>query len=191
MNASQSSFFCAVGLLTVLFGGCATEPQRVSTDSGISSKNFAIELTSGDRVKSADSRFFYRVTKKGASQEKLLVPSGFLDQPESISNHVRLIESSDGKQLLIEEDIPNDCWMHKNYLIVSADSGPLEHRFLDLPEVPHEGIPGPGGVPKAPNDPSTILSLDGGILTFKYANGTIERRNLDHIRKMSKPHPMG
>jgi hypothetical protein len=148
-------------------------------------------LTSGDRVKAADSRFFYRVVKKDAPGVTHLVPSGFLDRPLSVEDRVRLIESTDGKNLLIEEDIPNDCWMHKNYLIVSVDKGSLEYRFLDVPELPHEGIPGPGGVPKAPNDPSTILSLDGVILTFRYANGTVERRNLDRIRKMSKPHPMG
>jgi hypothetical protein len=175
----------------VLVGGCATGPQRVSNDSRVSSGNFVVELASGDRGKSADSEFFYRVMKKGAPQDVHIVPSGFLDQPLSMRDHVRLIESTDGKLLLIEEEIPNDCWMHKNYLIVSADSGSLEHGFLDVPELPHEGIPGPGGVPKAPDDPSTILSLDGGILTFRYANGTVERRNLDRIRKMSKPHPMG
>lgn len=191
MKTSRRNFLCAAGFLAVLVGGCATGVQLVSKDSGVSSENFVVELASGDRVGSADSKFFFRVMKKGAPQDVHIVPSGFLDQPLSMRDHVRLIESTDGKLLLIEEDIPNDSWMHKNYLIVSGDSGSLEHGFLDVPELPHEGISGPGGVPKAPDDPSTILSLDGGVLTFRYANGTVERRKLDRIRRMSKPHPMG
>lgn len=191
MRIPRPAFFCAAGVLAVLLGSCATGPQQVSNGSRVSSGNFVVELASGDPAKPAGSRFFYRVMKKDAPREAHLVPSGFLDLPLSMRDHVRLIESTDGNQLLIEEDIPNDCWMHKNYLIVSAGSGSLEHRFLDVPEAPHEGIPGPGGVPKAPDDPSTILSLDGGILTFRYANGTVERRNLDRIRKMTKPQPMG
>jgi hypothetical protein len=191
MNTLRHTFFCAAGVLAALLAGCATGPQRVSNDSRVSSENFIVELASGDRGKSADNRFFYRVMKKGAPQDVHLVPSGFLEQPHSMKDRVHLIESNDGKHLVIEEDIPNDCWMHKNYLIVSADLGSFKHSFLDVPEKPHEGIPGPGGVPKAPDDPSTILSLDGGILTYRYANGTVERRNLDRIQRMSKPHPIG
>jgi hypothetical protein len=61
-----------------------------------------------------------------------------------MKDHVRLIESSDGKHLLIEEDIPNDCWMHKNYLILSTDSGSFEHSFLDVPEAATRRYPRPG-----------------------------------------------
>jgi hypothetical protein len=191
MRSPRHFLYPAVGVIAALVVGCSTWPRRVSENHRVSSENFVVELASGNRDASGGGGFFYRVMKKGASQDPLLVPSGFLDEPLSMRDHVRLIESTDGKQLLIEEDIPNDCWMHKNYLIVSADSGSPEHSFLDVPEAPHEGIPGPGGVPKAPDDPSTILSLDGGVLTFRYANGTVERRKLDRIRKMSKPHPMG
>lgn len=191
MNTLRHICFRAAAVLAVLVAGCATGPQQASNDSRISSKSFLVELAGGGRGGSADSGLFYRVMKKGGAQDLHLVPSGFLDHPLSMKDRVRLIESNDGKHLVIEEDIPNDCWMHKNYIIVSGDSGSLEHRFLDVPEVPHEGIPGPGGVPKAPDDPSTILSLDDGILTFRYANGTVERRNLDRIERMSKPHPIG
>jgi hypothetical protein len=149
-----------------------------------------VEIKGEDRDQDGNGEFLYCVTKKDDPQDPHSVPSGFLWLSLPLKEHVRLIESSDGRHLLIEEDIPNDCWMHKNYILVSTGSGSLQHSYLDVPEAPHEGISGPGGVPKAPDDPSTILSLDGGVLTFRYANGTVERRKLDHIRKMSKPHPL-
>lgn len=182
---------CAAAILVLVLSGCVPGPSSVSSDRRLSTANFVVTLMGEDRDQAGIGEFFYRVTKKDAAQDPHFVPSGFLWLSLPLKEHVRLIESSDGRHLLIEEDIPNDCWMHKNYIIVSNGSRSLQHGYLDVPEAPHEGIPGPGGVPKAPDDPSTILSLDGGVLTFRYANGTVERRKLDRIRKMSRPHPPG
>lgn len=193
MKYLPHTFSCAAGVLVLSLSGCAPSPPCVPNDCRIASENFVVEFIGGDRDDSENGQFFYRVMKKEYPRQLHLVPSGFLggDHPLFVKEHVRLIESTAGKYLLIEEDIPNDCWMHKNYLIVSAGPGTITHSYLDVPEAPHEGIPGPGGIPEAPNDPSTILWLDDEFLTFRYAKGTIERRRLDSIRRMSKPHPIG
>lgn len=135
----------------------------------------------------------FRVMTKGGSRQILEVASGVRGgNPQHDlgfnKDDVRLVEGAAGDQLVIEESIPNDCWMLKNYILISRSSdASLAHSYLRIPEAPHEGIPGPRGNPPAPNDPSTVLSLDGEILTFRFADGKISKIELKDIPRAPEP----
>lgn len=190
INAIQ----CATPCVALLLAGCSSTLHSVESDYLFRTRSFLVEFLPGGRGNPGRDGSCYRVAGVIGPRDGHLVGSGF-DATGALGfgrKRVRLIESTDGKHLLIEEDIPNDCWMHKNYILVSVlSAGSFQHCYLMVPEAPHEGISGPGGIPAAPNDPSTMLSLDRGVLTFRYANGTIEQRSLSSIPRIAQPRPPG
>jgi hypothetical protein len=184
--------FVAANLACLLTGCAVKNSMRVGSDH-LESANYIVKFTPTKRSPADRWTSHFRVMKKSGSRQILEVASGFRgdDSQKDLGfnkDHVRLVESSDGGHLVIEEFIPNDCWMLKNYILISPSAdGSLGQSYLRVPEAPHEGIPGPGGNPPAPNDPSTVLSLDGEILSFRFANGNISKIAIKDIPKESDP----
>lgn len=182
----------AASLACVLTGCAATGSMSVGSNH-LESANYTVKFIPTKRSSTDSWNSHFRVMKKGGSRHTLEVASGFRgdDSQQNLGfnkKHVSLVESSDAEHLVIEEYIPNDCWMLKNYILISPSAdGSLAHSYLRVPEAPHEGIPGPGGNPPAPNDPSTVLSIDGEILTFRFANGKISKIALKDIPRAHEP----
>lgn len=189
----QSKCMLLAATLACLLTGSAVKGSKTLGSVNIESANYSVQFTPAKRSPVAPWTSHFRVMRKGGSRQTLDVASGVrgVDPQQDIGigkDDVRLVESADGDQLVIEESIPNDCWMLKNYILISPSAdGSLAHSYLRIPEAPHEGIPGPGGNPPAPNDPSTVLSLDGEILTFRFANGKVSKTALQDIPRAPEP----
>jgi hypothetical protein len=183
VNTNLRSILVGLSLASILTG-CAALDSVSDGSHRLDTGNYIVKFTPTKRSPADPWKTHYRVMKKGGSRQVHEVASGFHgDAPQSAlgysKDNVRLIESFDGKRLLIEEYIPNEAWVLKNYILISpSEHGSLEHSYLRIPEAPHEGTP---------NDPSTILSLDGEVLTFRYANGRIESRLLKDISRDPDP----
>lgn len=101
-------------------------------------------------------------------------------------NWIRIIADPNGKALLIEEDIPNDCAPCMNYLWVSSDSrGNLEGSYFGLPS---KSTGDGGGIdyeyPK-------VISLNSDLLKYKYSKGQPITKNIRTIKKADRPTPPG
>lgn len=101
-------------------------------------------------------------------------------------NWIRIVQDSNGRALLIEEEIPNDCGPCSNYLWVHLDAnGFIEGTYLRLPSK----VTGPpGGIdyeyPK-------VRSLDGDVLRYDYSTGAGDTKRIDQIDTADHPTPPG
>jgi hypothetical protein len=101
-------------------------------------------------------------------------------------NWIRIVQDPNGRALLIEEEIPNDCGPCSNYLWVHLDAnGFFEGTYLRLPLK----VTGPpGGIdyeyPK-------VRSLDGDVLRYDYSTGVGVTKRIDQIEKADHPTPPG
>jgi len=192
VNTNLRSILVGLSLANILTG-CAALDSVPDGSHRLETGNYIVEFTPTKRSPADPWRTHYRVMKKGGPRHVHEVSSGFHgDAPQSAlgysKDNVRLVEGSDGEHRLIGEYIPYQAWVLKNYILISpAKHGSLEHGYLRIPEVPNEGISGPGGIPPAPNDPSTVLSLDGEVLTFRFANGKTTSVVLKDIPRATEP----
>jgi hypothetical protein len=101
-------------------------------------------------------------------------------------NWIRIVQDPNGRALLIEEEIPNDCGPCSNYLWVHLDAnGFIEGEYLRLPSK----VTGPpGGIdyefPK-------VRSLDGDVLRYDYSTVVGVTKRIDQIEKSDRPTPPG
>lgn len=165
--------------------GCAANTKLPEPDHRRIGRFFTVEFSPAEGSEPNAKDPYYRITRNAVSGSPLRVMSRLKNEKSpmgaagSAAGLTRLIEGTDGRHLIIEEEFPNDAWPVKSYILVSAtDHRPLEYTFLRVPEAPYEGTP---------NDPSKVISLDGDVLTFRYANGTQAHRRLEDIPKMAKP----
>lgn len=111
------------------------------------------------------------------------VGSGRDSSPEEF---IRVIADPNGKALLIEEEIPNDCGPCSNYLWVHFDSDDvLQGEYLQLPS--KETGP-PGGINYGFPE---VRSLDGDILRYEYSTNLIITKPIGQIEKSNRPTPPG
>jgi hypothetical protein len=102
-------------------------------------------------------------------------------------NWIRIIEDSNGRALLIEENIPNDCGPCMNYVFIHLDSnGLLDGEYLKLPTK----VTGPAYYPINYSYPK-VRSLDGDVLRYDYSTGGTVTKRIDQIEKSDRPTPPG
>lgn len=187
-------FFAGSVVTGVLMTGCATSgaPDQTDIIAEWSGDFYTVQLRPApDLSRSSDNLARYHVSRSKAGSKTLTIKSGHPTSdfrpkvqydPKSV---VRVIEGSDESFMIIEEAPSNDCWPYKNYILISSQrNGGMDFKYLWVPEVAHDGE-------GTPLDPSTILSLRGSELRFRYANGIEATRNLDDIRSTPEPPPHG
>lgn len=182
------------GVTGVLMTGCATSgvPGQTDNIAEWSGVFYTVQLQSApDPSNPSDNFARYHVSRSNAANQTLTIRSGHPTsdfRPEiqyDPKKVVRFIEGSDEKFMIIEEAPSNDLWSYKNYILISSQkNGGMDSRYLRVPEVAHDGE-------GTPPDPSTILSLRGSVLTFRYANGVEATHNLEDIRSTPEPTPHG
>lgn len=102
-------------------------------------------------------------------------------------NWIRMIGDPNGKALLIEEEIPNDCGPCSNYLWVHLDAGGcLKGTYLLLPSQV-TGEPGAGIDYEYPR----VHFLNGDVLQYRYSVGAPVNQRIDRIEKSNRPTPPG
>jgi hypothetical protein len=184
-------------LLVFTLIGCAAS-KRPGADAPVTAiwklENFRVQFQAGPTSSEGRSFSFYEITK--TSPEEL--PSLVMESAHSLARFgsvtngdpkywIRIIEDSNAKALLIEEQIPNDCGPCLNYLWVRPDSnGYIRGTYLRLPSK----VTGP---PNAPIDYEypKVRSLDGGVLRYDYSIGGTVTKRIDQIEKSDRPTPPG
>jgi hypothetical protein len=188
-------------VITLLYAyslvGCAMSDLRPAQDSVTTNwkkGNFHIHFQAGPRGLEGRSYSYYQIIhSSGGDQKKSLVMEsahslgGFGSVTNGApKNYIRIIEDPNGRAVLIEEDIPNDCGPCSNYLWVRLTTdGFLEGKYLRLPSK----ITGDhGGInyeyPK-------VHSLTGDLLMIGYSRGGTFSKRVDQIEKADAPTPPG
>ncbi len=156
-------------------------------------KNFHVHFQGGPRGLDGKSNSFYQIIQKSPDGlgDSLVMESahaiagfGYKEHYDRI-DWIRIIEDPNGKALLIEEDIPNDCAPCVNYLWLKLDGMFLEGTYLLLPtKTTGDG----GGIdyeyPK-------VIALEGNTLKYKYSTGSSISKNIQSIEKTDRPTPPG
>jgi hypothetical protein len=133
-----------------------------------------------------------RYTTRQQQERELVMESAHSDGGfNSVTNGdpkewIRIIPDSNGRALLIEEEIPNDCGPCSNYLWVHLDAhGFLEGTYLQLPS---EASGHTGGIdyeyPK-------VRSLESNVLRYDYSRGAAVTTRIDSLVKTDRPQPPG
>lgn len=183
-------------LLVISLSSCAklsSAETRYPDPIHWETKNFHVHFQAGPRGTDGKSFSFYEITHKSPDgygdstvMESAHTVNGFKSVTNGISkNWIRIIEDPNGKALLIEEDIPNDCAPCVNYLWVKLDGKFLEGTYLLLPtKTTGDG----GGIdyeyPK-------VIALEDKALKYKYSTGSIISKNIQSIEKADRPTPPG
>ena len=187
----------AVIFLTFLIIGCATSSRPSATNAASTEwkiGDFGVRFQAGPRGQDDKSYSYYRIsyTADGMQQREFVMESahtdgGFnTDTNGDPKNWIRIVQDPNGRALLIEEEIPNDCGPCSNYLWVHLDiNGFVEGTYLRLPS---KVTGSPGGIdyeyPK-------VRSLDGNVLRYDYTVGTTVTKRIDQIEKSGRPTPPG
>ena len=101
-------------------------------------------------------------------------------------NWIRVVQDPNGRALLIEEEIPNDCGPCSNYLWVHLEaSGLIAGEYLRLPT---EVTGPPGGIDY---EFPMVRSLDGDVLRYDYSTGAGVTKRIDQIERSDRPTPPG
>lgn len=184
-------------LLAFSIIGCASSnrlPEHNATSTEWKVGDFGVRFQAGPRGLGNRSYSYYNIsyTAAGQQERELVMESahtlgGFSSVTNgNPKNWIRIIQDPNGRALLIEEEIPNDCGPCSNYLWVHLDTnGFIEGAYLRLPSK----VTGPpGGIdyeyPK-------VRSLDGNILRYDYTVGTTVTKRIDQIEKSGRPTPPG
>jgi hypothetical protein len=183
-------------LLVISLTSCAKlsrEETRYPAPIHWDTKNFRVHFRAGPRGSDGKSFSFYEITHKspdgygdGTVMESAHSLHGFQGVTNGIpTNWIRIIEDPNGKALLIEEDIPNDCGPCMNYLWVNLDGNFLVGTYFRLPSK----TTGDGGgidyeYPK-------VISLEGDLLKYKYSIGNVISKSVQSIEKADRPTPPG
>lgn len=181
----------------IFLSGCAStipRPGKSPATAEWRKGDFQVRFQAGPRGREEDSASFYEITHAAAGHgERCIV----MESAHSLGgfgsvtngdprNWIRVVQESNGRALLIEEEIPNDCGPCSNYLWVHLDSkGLLQGEFLLLPSK----VTGPpGGID---HEYPKVRSLDGDVLTFGYSTGADLTERLGRIEKSDRPTPPG
>jgi hypothetical protein len=190
-------FAAFTSLLIFLLYGCATTIPRSGeppTTAAWRKGDFHVRFQAGPRGEDGRSYSFYDITHKAAGQQErsmVMESAHTLGGFGSVTNGdpknwIRVVQDSNGRALLIEEEIPNDCGPCSNYLWVHLGAnGFIEGKYLRLPSK----VTGPpGGIdyefPK-------VRSLDGDALRYDYSTGVGVTKRIDQIEKSDRPTPPG
>ena len=178
--------------------GCANSNRPSATNAASTEwkiGDFGVHFQAGPRGHEDRSYSYYQIsyTASGEQERELVMESahtlgGFNcvtnGEPK---NWIRVVQDPNGKALLIEEEIPNDCGPCSNYLWVHLDSnGFVEGTYLRLPSKV-TGPPGEGIDYEYPR----VRSLEGNVLRYSYSVGAPVTKQIDQIEKSSRPTPPG
>jgi hypothetical protein len=184
-------------LLILLLVGCAT-PIPSRREPPITTEwrklDFHVRFQAGPRGQEGRSYSFYEITRASAGQEErsiVMESAHSLGGFGSVNNGdpedwIRMVQDPNGRALLIEEEIPNDCGPCSNYLWVHLDSnGFIEGEYLLLPSK----VTGPpGGIDyEYPN----VKFIDGDHLGYAYSTGDTVTKHISEIDKSDRPTPPG
>lgn len=190
-------FAAFTSLLIFLLIGCATTiPHRGEppTTTTWTKGDFHVRFQAGPRGQADKSYSFYEITHAAAGQQERSI---VMESAHSLGgfgsvtngdpqNWIRIIQDPNGRALLIEEEIPNDCGPCSNYLWIHLDSNSfVEGEYLRLPSKvtgPPEGIN--YEYPK-------VRSLDGDVLRYDYSTGGPVTKRIGQIEKSDRPTPPG
>jgi hypothetical protein len=184
-------------LLIFSLSGCAASNARSGespTSAEWKSGDFRVRFQAGPRGQAGRSYSFYEITYATAGKEgrsKVMESAHTTGGFECVTNGdprnwIRIIQDPNGRAILIEEEIPNDCGPCSNYLWIHAGSTALlEGEYLRLPSKvtgPPEGID--YEYPK-------VRSLNGDVVRFDYSTGLAVSKRIDQIEKAEHPTPPG
>jgi hypothetical protein len=103
------------------------------------------------------------------------------------SDFIRLFLSDSGRTLLIEERIPNDCAPCTNDIVVTAQDGqmnPLEHVYLELPEVPSHPKKAAGiGAGMVGTGTARVVRVTDKTVTLRFPDGSVETKRIKALVK--------
>jgi hypothetical protein len=184
-------------LLIFLLVGCATTSLHQGEANNTTEwrkGDFRVRFQAGPRGDDGRSYSFYDITHTAAGQQERSIVKesahtlgGFGSVTNGDpKNWIRIVQDPNGRALLIEEEIPNDCGPCSNYLWVHLDTnGFIEGEYLRLPSK----VTGPpGGIdyefPK-------VRSLDSNVLRYDYSTGAGVTKRIDQIEKSDRPTPPG
>jgi hypothetical protein len=184
-------------LIIVLLVGCSTTIPRSGsppTTAEWKKGDFRVRFQAAPGGKDGRSFSFYDITHTAAQFERSLVMEsahtleGFNSRMHGDpKNWIRIIEDSNGRALLIEENIPNDCGPCMNYVFIHLDSnGRVDGEYLKLPTK----VTGPANAPINYSYPK-VRSLDGDVLRYDYSTGGTVTKRIDQIEKSDRPTPPG
>lgn len=191
-------FIAGTFLLIFALSGCAMivpRSERSSTTSEWKKGNFHVRFQAGPRAQDGRTYSFYEITYTSVSQQEQelvmgsahstwpFVGSGIDSSPDEF---IRVIADPNGKALLIEERIPNDCGPCSNYLWVHLDTNEfMQGTYLQLP---YKVI----GPPREFDyEFPKVRSLDDDILRYDYTVGATVTKRIDQIEKSNLPTPPG
>ncbi len=183
--------------LVLTLVGCApsvVDHRETAASTEWRKGDFRVRFQAGPRGEDGRSYSFYDITHTATrQQERSMVKEsahtlgGFGSVTNGDpKNWIRIVQDSNGRALLVEEEIPNDCGPCSNYLWVHLDAnGFVEGSYLRLPS---KVTSPPGGIdyeyPK-------VRSLDGDVLRYDYSTGAGVTKRIDQIEKANHPTPPG
>jgi hypothetical protein len=189
-------------LIVISFGlislvGCKTTvPTSLDAPTKLEWRKGRFDLSFRAGVQGFDheSSFFYEITYLDDEQrtQKVVMESAHgVDGFRSANwgdpqKWIRMVEDPNGKALLIEEVIPNDCGPSSNYLFAHLEfNGVLKGVYLQLPSK----VTGP---PEGINyEYPYVRSLDGDFLTYDYRRGPTVTKCITQIEQTENPTPPG
>lgn len=185
-------FITGVTLVAFALTGCAgfSPSKNRAPQAEWRVGKFLVEFYPGPRASGPDRTYsYYSITNLSLENVapgvvESAYQEGAYGKPK---DNIRVIGSSSGDQILIEENVPNDCCPCTNYALVSADSYGFDHTFLKIPER-RFGPPQPG--PDFGEYPQ-VKSIEGGVLELRYFNGVTERKKIDEIERADRPQQPG
>jgi hypothetical protein len=184
-------------ILTALLTGCSTTVLRGDVSLATTEwkkGDFRLRFQVGPKGKEGRSYSFYEIghTIAGQQEHSEVMESAHTTEGfECVKNSdpkdwIRIVEDLNGRALLIEEEIPNDCGPCSNYLWVHLDTGgDLESTYLHLPSKV-TGLP-EGIDYQYPR----VISLNGNFLSYSYTEGATVTKRIDQIERSDRPTPPG
>lgn len=178
----------------LLLGSCAS-PQAsapvasTQTTADWKAGEYAVSFRAGPVVDSGSKSFSsYEISRKltPSGDPRIIAAesafsigsfrSGYATKP---GDYIKLLTSTSGKTLLIEERIPNDNSPCTNWILVRGVNGELVHDYLDLPI--QAGGPDPlvGELP-------TISRISEHEVSFRYPNGKSRTMAVKDVMKKEK-----
>ena len=180
----------AIGLASCSTTGAPSSSSPTSAQWR--TRNFKVTFQAGPRERRSFSYYHISHTSEnGLERERVMEsahsPAGFQSVTNGDpKNWIRVFEDPNGKALIIEEEIPNDCAPCSNYMWVGFDGeGFITGIYLRLPSAitgPSEGID--YEYPK-------VQALQGQSLIYRYSTGKVVRSNLQEIEIADSPLPPG
>jgi hypothetical protein len=183
----------ALVVLTISTIGCMSSNRLPMQNASLNDwqiGGFRVGLQAKSRDLEDKSYFIYNISYSalGEHERELVMESAHtLGGFSSVTNGdpknwIRIIQDPNGRALLIEEEIPNECGPCSNYLWVHLDTeGHIEGTYLQL----SSKVTGP---PEGINyEYPKVISLDGNILRYGYTVGTTVSKRIDQIEKSDHP----